>query len=205
MKIKELLKTILANERYPETFSLAGLLQFVSFQHLNGIAVARDGDREQYLAFFAGEPEGAIYIDDNGTFYGDKAARLIAGTEEFAFYEMHADIIDALIMGCRIFDKTYIRTNPSYPVPAFGNKSTGIGVLTLTIMQKNSPENGIRVSIRKDGMIVGSDITTDTGEVRFRLMYGIYTCIVEDKAHAVTSVHIEFDKVNPDIVLNLDR
>ena len=118
---------------------------------------------------------------------------------------MKADVIDALVMGCRIFDKTYIRTKPRCPVPEFGKKSTGIGVLSLTITQNCCPENGIRVSIRKDGMIVGSDITTDSGNVRFRLMYGDYTCIVEDKAHTVTSFHLAFDKVSPDVVLNIDR
>jgi len=62
--------------------------------------------------------------------------------------------------------------------------------------------HGLWLSIRNEGMTVGSDITTDTGSVGFRLMYGAYICIVEDRSHAMTSFQIRFDTMNNEIALN---
>ncbi len=205
MKTRDLLDMIPKGSQYPESMSLAELLRFASTRHLNGIAVAKSDNGEMYLAFLAGEPEGAIYIDDKGTFYGDKATVLIQGNEIFALWDVEADLVRALVMGCRIYEKTYIKTSSTYDVPDIGVKSTGIGILSLTIMRKKVPKNGVRVSIRKEGMTVGSDITTDTGSVGFRLMYGDYTCIVEDRAHAVSTFPLRFDRKNTRIVLDLEK
>ena len=108
-----MLDTILKGSKCLGTFSLAELLQYATTQSITGIAVAKDreGSRQLYLAFLAGEPEGAIFIDDNGTLYGDKAVMLIGGNESFALCDVPADIVDSLVMGCRIFEKTHIKSN----------------------------------------------------------------------------------------------
>ena len=50
-------------------------------------------------------------------------------------------------------------------VPEIGKKSQGIGVVTLSARREKNPQNGVRVSLRKEGKIVGSDVTTGAGEV----------------------------------------
>jgi hypothetical protein len=61
----------------------------------------------------------------------------------------------------------------------------------------------MRVSIRKDGKIVGSDTTTGNGEVSFRVMYGNYTCLVQDRSQTVTHFQITFDESHPSHILDL--
>lgn len=200
-----MLDTILKGSKSLGTFTLDELLQYTTTRNTNGIAVAGDGDnsRQQYLAFLAGEPEGAIFIDDNGTLYGDKAVMLIDGDETFVLYDVPVDIVDSLIMGCRIFEKTHIKTRTKYLVPEIGMKNVGIGVLSITICRGNVPLNGLRVSIRKEGQIVGSDVTTGDGSVNFRVKHGDYTCIVQDRSQTVTNFPIVFDESHATIILDL--
>jgi len=106
-------------------------------------------------------------------------------------------------MGCRIFEKSHIRKNITYTVPEIGRRSEGIGVVTLKVRREKQPLNGVRVSIRKDGKIVGSDITTGNGEASFRIMHGEYTCLVQDRAQQVTHFQISFDDAAPVHVLDL--
>lgn len=205
MEIKDLRDMLQKESQYLEGLSLAELLRLASTRQLDGIAVAKSDNTEMYIAFLSGEPEGAIYIDDKGTFYGDKATVLIQGNETFTLWYVKADLVRALVMGCRIYEKAYIKTSSTYKVPNIGVKSTGIGVLSITILDKNIPKNGVRVSIRKEGMTVGSDFTTDTGSVGFRLMYGDYSCIIEDRAHGVSTFPLRFDRTNTHIVLDLEE
>jgi hypothetical protein len=203
MNIQEMLGNILKGSKYLGTFSLAELLPYAASRHLNGIAVAKEGSREFYLAFLNGEPDGAVYIDEHGSLFGDTAVTQIHGTESYVLCEVQPDIVDALIMGSRIFEKTHLRKSMSYIVPEIGLKSKGIGVITLTIRRENNPQNGIRVSLRKEGKIVGSDITTGKGSVSFKVMYGDYTCIVQERSQSVTTFQVKFDETNPAITLDL--
>ena len=117
--------------------------------------------------------------------------------------EVKPDIVDAVAMGCRIFEKTHLRKSINYVIPEIGRKSEGIGQLQLVIQREREPQNGVRVSIRKDGKIVGSDIATEDGSVGFRAMYGDYDCIVQDRNQQITSFHIKFNETNPKIILEL--
>jgi hypothetical protein len=185
MKIQDMLANIPMESHHSDLMSIPELLRFCLSRHLTGIAVAKSGDTGIYLAFSSGEPEGAVYCDEKGTFFGDKATVLIKGDEIFTVLDVKPDLVSTLVMGCRIYEKSYLKTNSACLVPDIGLKSTGIGILSLKVLRKNMPENGVCVSIRKEGMVVGSDFTTDDGSVRFRLMYGDYTCVVEDKVHAI--------------------
>ena len=73
MKIQDLIKNIHKGSKHLGTFTLHELFQFASSRNFNGIAVAKENEREYYLAFIDGEAEGAIYIDDKGSLYSDKA------------------------------------------------------------------------------------------------------------------------------------
>jgi hypothetical protein len=203
MDLQELLENILKGSKYLGTYSLAELLTLVASRHLNAIAVAKEGECRYYLAFLNGEPEGALYVDNEGALFGDKAVIHIRGGRNYVLCDVKADIIDALVMGCRIFEKEHIRKNIMYMVPEIGRKSQGIGVVNLTVRREKKPQNGVRVSIRKDGKIVGSDTTTGNGEVSFRVMHGDYTCLVQERSQTVTHFPIIFDESHPSHVLDL--
>jgi len=203
MKPREMLEKILKGSNYLGTFSLPEVLTFAAFRHLNAIAAAKDGDREYYLAVLNGEPEGAIYVDADGTLFGDNAVVRMRADLNYLISEVKPDIIDALVMGCRIFEKGHIRKNMSSPVPEIGEKSRGYGIVSLSVLREKIPQNGVRVSIRKDGKIVGSDITTGNGEVSFRVMYGTYTCLVQDRSRTVTHFQIRFDESHPSHILDI--
>ena len=112
--------------------------------------------------------EGAIYIDDKGSLYSDKAVLMISGQEKFEFYNVKPDIVDAVVMGSRIFEKMHLKKSAPSLIPEIGKKSEGIGVLTVTITRDTVPQNGVSISIRRDGKILGSDITTGQGTARLR-------------------------------------
>jgi len=203
MKIQDLIENILKGSQYLGTFTLPDLVQFAATRTVNGLAVAKETEKEYYLAFAAGEPEGAIYIDEKGTLYGDKAVMMITGHEKFVLCDVSSDLVEAVVMGCRIFDKSHIRKSITYVIPEIGRKSAGMGILTLTVRRETAPRNGVRVSIRKDGKIVGSDIATEDGTVSFKVMYGEYDCIVQDRNQMLTTFHVPFDENNSKVILDL--
>jgi hypothetical protein len=203
MDLQELLENILKGSKYLGTYPLAELLTLTASRHLNAIAVAKEGNSKYYLAFLNGEPEGALFVDTEGSLFGDKAVVHIRGGRDYVLCDVKPDIIDALVMGCRIFEKEHIRKNVMYTVPEIGRKSQGIGVVTLSVRREKKPQNGVRVSIRKDGKIVGSDITTGNGEVSFRVMHGDYVCLVQERSQTVTHFPIIFDESHPSHVLDI--
>jgi len=203
MKIHELLENILKDSRSLGTYPLSELLSFAEKRMITGIAVAKENGSERYVALLAGEPEGAVYIDEKGVLFGDKAVLMVSGRESFVLTEIKEDIVEALIMSCRIFDKSRLRKSITPAVPEVGKIGGGIGVLTISVLRDGKAANGIRVSIRKDGRIVGSDITTDHGEVGFRVAFGDYDCILQDRTQAVTKYRIHFDGAHTSEALSL--
>ena len=203
MKVREMLGTIVRNSVCNGTFSTSDLLRQVKTKNITGIAQAKDDDRDLFLAIIGGEIEGAIMIDEKGELFGDKAVMLITRKEQFSLYEVDKEIVDAVVMGCRIFDKSHLRPTSSYDIPEFGMKSSGIGNLTLFIRHNNEPQNGVRVSIRKDGKIVGSDTTTGEGSVGFRVMYADYDIVLQDRNQMITTRRITFSESVPKIILEL--
>ena len=129
---------------------------------------------------------------------------MIKGHEKFEFYEVKPDVVDAVVMGSRIFEKTHLRKSLPSVIPEIGKKSEGIGVLRLTIQKDKIPQNGVSVSVRRQGKILGSDITTDDGNVSFKLTYGKYECTVMDRAQTLTTFHIRFNESTSRIVLDLN-
>jgi hypothetical protein len=203
MKIQELLEKILKGSQYLGTFDLLELLQHASARSINGLAVAKGDGRDLYLAFIAGEAEGAIYTDEKGVLFGDNAVLMIQPKEKFVLTENRPDVVEEIVMGSRIFDKNRLKKSISYDIPEIGGPIGGMGVLSITVKKEGVPQNGIRVSIRKDGRILGSDITTSDGTVRFRIAFGVYDCIVQDKAQMVTKYRIEFDASHASVPLTM--
>jgi hypothetical protein len=203
MKIKDMIETLLKDTPVLGTFPVSDLFRFAKKGNVNGIAATHDEEKHLFLVIVNGEAEGAMYFDEKGELFGDKVIMLIKGQEKFALHEVKKDLVEAVAMGCRVFEKSHLRANTSYELPEFGTKSAGIGHLTLIIEQKREPQNGIRVSIRKDGKIVGSDVTTQDGSVGFRVMYGNYDIILQDRNQMITTRRIKFDDANPKIILEL--
>jgi hypothetical protein len=98
----------------------------------------------------------------------------------------------------------HLKKSPPSLIPEIGKKSEGLGVLTLTIQKGDIPQNGFTVSIRSEGKILGSDITTDDGTASFKLQHGKYTCIVMDRAQNMTTFYVSFDESKSKILLDLN-
>ena len=58
-------------------FNIHELFQYTAPKNFVGVAAAKENEREYYLAFINGEAEGAIYIDEKGSLYSDKAVIMI--------------------------------------------------------------------------------------------------------------------------------
>ncbi len=128
---------------------------------------------------------------------------MITGHEKFVLYDITPDIVETIVVGCRILEKIHLRKSVPDVIPEIGKKRLGIGHLRVIILRDKEPQNGIRVSIRRAGKIVGSDVTTEDGSVGFRVMYGNYDCIVQDRNQMITSFHIIFNEATPEVILNL--
>jgi len=48
-----------------------------------------------------------------------------------------------------------------------------------------------------------SDVTTEDGSVGFKVLYGDYDCIVQDRNQMITSFQIKFKEANPKNILEL--
>jgi hypothetical protein len=203
MKIQEIIGTLLAQSTRLGTFMLPELMNFVQTGSIDGIAIAKTGDREFDLAILGGEPEGAILIEEKGTVYGDMAVLLLSGTEKFELYRVNPDLVEAVVVGCRILEKNHIRKSTMDTIPEFGVKSDGLGVLSVTVKRSGEPQNGLRVSIRKDGQMFCNDITTQNGTVGFKLPFGTYDCIVQDRTMRIYSSRIIFDPGHTRITLEI--
>jgi hypothetical protein len=203
MKIQDTIDTILEESKPLGTFPLPELIRFSETDRINGIAVSKENEKQQYLAILAGEVEGAIFIDEKGTLFGDNAVMLITGVELFTLYGVNSELVTSMIAGCRIFEKAHLKKGNCYEIPEFGKKNAGLGIFTLTLQRNNEPQNGVRVSIRKDGKVVGSDVTTQDGSVGFKLMHGRYAVIVQDRNQQLTTFHVEFEESSSHKILQM--
>jgi hypothetical protein len=203
MKIQELIGTLLAGSTRLGTYTLPELIKFVQSKNISGIAVAVSGDREFDLAIVGGEPEGAILIEEKGTLYGDKAVMLLSGSEKFELYDVKHDFVEAVAVGCRILEKGHIRKSSMDIIPEIGKKADGLGVLSIAVQRSGEPQNGVRVSVRKDGQMICSDITTQNGTVGFKILYGKYDCVVQDRTMMIHTFHIIFDPGHTRITLEI--
>ncbi len=203
MKIQELIGTLLAGSTRFGTFTLSEMVKFTQAQRINGIAVAVNGDREFDLAILDGEPEGAILIEEKGTLYGDKAVMLLSGNEKFELYDVKRDLVEAVAVGCRIMEKGHICKAGMDIIPEIGRKSDGLGVISIAVQRSGEPQNGVRVSIRKEGQMICNDITTQNGTVGFKLLFGKYDCVVQDRSMMIHTFHIIFDPGHMRITLEI--
>lgn len=203
MKIRDMIETILRDSREAGTHPLPAVFRIAAEGKISGLAVAREDGALACLAFVRGEPEGAILTDENGDLYGDKAVVLVTRMGQFGLYIVEPDIAEALVMGCRVFEKSRLKQGLSEAIPEIGVKSEGVGRLAIVLTKEKEPQKGIRVSIRKDGKIVGSDYTAGDGSAGFRLMHGDYECLVQDKSPQIRTFAIHFRENDQKILIEL--
>ena len=66
-------------------------------------------------------------------------------------------------------------------MPTIERRNEGTGSFTVIILKGKVPQSGIHVSIRKQGRVIGSDVTTQEGKAYFKVIFGEYDCVVMDR------------------------
>jgi hypothetical protein len=161
-----------------DIFTYSDLLRTVSEKKIHGVGMSSSRGRKTYLLFLEGEPEGALISDSTGELYGDKAIYLIKGEDQFTLYPLNPAVVERLIFGCRIYDKSHFTASYSLGLPEIGKKAEGIGRLIITVRKEGVPAAGITVKVRLNGQIVANDISDKGGEVSFRLLYAPYEVLI---------------------------
>ncbi|WP_292517289.1 hypothetical protein [Methanoculleus sp.] len=203
MEINDLMGEILEQSTYEGHFTLDDLLRYSSLHSLTGMGVFKGEKHTFFLVLSGGEPNGAIFVDEKGTLFGDSAVLRLVGGEDFDLFLVAPLIADALVARCRIFEKSHIKKNGRLDIPTIGAPTRQrIGVLCLTVRDAREPLAGAHVSIRKGKLVITSDVTDSAGKVCFRLLNGRYMCVVSDRTGERTRCIIEFH--DPQVETSVD-
>jgi hypothetical protein len=181
MEINEFLNEQMNATTSEYSSKLNDLKKYVTDGKKSGIGVTDIGFGKLYLLFKKGEPEGAVEIEKNGILLGDKAIYLLKGNEVFSFHPVEQEVIESYILLCRIFDRSHLTSNMSMAMPTIERRNEGTGSFTVIILKGKVPQSGIHVSIRKQGRVIGSDVTTHEGKAYFKVLFGEYDCVVMDR------------------------
>ncbi len=202
--ISEFIKAIVETTPSEGFFRLPQLMTFCTSESASGIGISREKDgSEIFLLFIAGEPQGAVFNDKVGTLCGDIAVFRLRGTELFSFHPVDPAKVEECALGCRVYDRSHLKGNPPVEIPHLSRREAGgIGILAITVLKRSVPQAGLHVSIRKDGQIVGSDITAATGKASFRLLFGEYECVIMDRDHTLRQYPVTFG--SPEILYAID-
>ena len=162
-------------------FGMNDLKTFVMDEKKSGIAVAVIERGVVYILFVSGEPQGAVEIDKTGMLIGDKAVFLLKGNEMFSFYRAERETVEQWVLTCRIFNKSHLNSNLSPNIPIIERKNEGMGSFAIRVIKDDIPQSGLHVSIRKQGRVLGSDVTTGEGKAYFKVLFGDYDIVVMDR------------------------
>ncbi len=179
MTSRDVLESLVADSPGEGPVGLQALLDLARNKGLSGIAKAESGEQHFYILFYEGEPDGAVLHDPKGTLFGNKAVFLLKGSEKFIFHPANPQIVERMILGCRVFDKNIFNRGRTRDIPQMKRvDETGAGVLVIRVIQSDAPVPGQRLSIRKGGQIIANDFTSAEGKISFRLLFGRYECVV---------------------------
>ncbi|HVP95018.1 MAG TPA: hypothetical protein VMS89_07600 [Methanoregulaceae archaeon] len=181
MELDEFLQSCIKARTSEGSYRMNDLKKFAAGEKISGVAVAVTERGTVYLLFSSGEPQGAVEIDKTGILIGDKAVFLLKGNEIFSFYLVEPELIDRWILTCRIFDRSHLNSTLSPNIPVIERKNEGMGSFAIQVLKDNSPQSGLHVSIRKQGRVIGSDVTTGEGKAYFKLLFGDYDIVIMDK------------------------
>lgn len=194
MQLLNIMDQFLSTSEAEGTYGLTPLLDLMGREKKTGIGFSDRGGKTFYLFFISGEPDGALFMDDKGVLLGDKAVLQLNGTESFRLYPIDDERAHHWVMVCRIFDNTHIKRRLSMNVPSLGQRTGGVGLFSLTVLDTGGPAQGYKVTIRKDRQIIASDITNREGKVTFKLLYGNYESVVMDHSGRIEVYLFRFDQ-----------
>jgi hypothetical protein len=115
-------------------------------------------------------------------------------TGRFTLYPLTPSVIEQLIIGSRIHNKSHFKRGSPVQLPEIGKKADGIGRFIIVLRQDGSPAAGLPIKIRRRGQIVASDITDPQGVASFRLMYGTYDLLVSREEQNIDVYEFCFDQ-----------
>jgi len=195
----------LIREAPPEgIYTYSALLKTVHEKKFHGVGLSDTNGKKTYILFLEGEPEGAILADNKGELFGDKAIYLIGGEDRFTLFPLNPAMVERIVFGCRIYDKSHFTKNYSLKLSEIGKKVERIGRLIIAVKNAGDPAVGIPLKIRKNGQIVGSDVTNQKGLVSFRLLYGLYEVLIVHNEHDIDVYEISFAPEHHEQPLDLE-
>ena len=206
MTDEEVLEAVIQASQGRGPYPMGDLLAEARGLTASGVAVAQEKGQKWYLLFLAGEPEGAILADRKGNLYGNKAVYLLKGSEQFLFYEANPEVVDRIVLICRVFDKRALARRLAGEIPEMTRKvEGGVGTFSMQVTRNGLPVPRYSVTIRKGGQVVGSDMTSDEGKVSFRLLFGRYECVISDRSFSNQVYEFEFsaDLQNRTVTLDI--
>jgi hypothetical protein len=171
---------------YPE------LLQNARDRNFHGIAVNSAHGIKTYFLFINGDPEGAVLADSRGELYGNKAIYRIKGGDQFILYPVNPELVERIVYSCRIYDKSHFTNHYTFGIPEFGKKAEGVGKAVIALKKGGGILAGVPIRIRKDGHIIANDITDETGQASFRLLYGKYEIIIVTQKNNIDVFEFSF-------------
>jgi hypothetical protein len=174
----EIIETLIREVEPEGVFQYSDLLPAACDTHFNGIAISYGTRKKIYILFLEGNPEGAVLADSKGELYGDKAIYLIERSDRFTLCRLNPDLIERVILSCRIYDKSHFTCQHSFVPAEFGKKYEGVGRAIIALKKDGVSLPGFPIRIRKDGQIVANDISDINGLVSFRLLYGKYEVLI---------------------------
>lgn len=202
MEIMDVINEILGQSRYLGSFPYCTMTETAgSVEGAIGIFV--DGVRSSVILFSGGEPAGAIYVDEVGALYGDAAALRLVDRGEYELYAVEKKVVDMVVARCRVFSKSHFPHPLTSDIPEIGGVRRTPGVLSIVVEKENSPQSGMRVSIRKGRHVLLSDTTTGDGRASFRLLNGRYDVVVIDRAQEVYTFLVDFHGSKSELVIEL--
>jgi len=122
---REILESIISGLPGEGPFALTDALSFARKSSFSGIGHAREKQGDFYLLFFDGDPAGAVLHDSKGTLFGNKAVYLIKGTEQFTLFTVKPEIVERLVLGCRIFDQEIFKRMTPVDIPEVKREREG--------------------------------------------------------------------------------
>jgi len=203
MDLAEALKFLVDSAPSSGNYPLDQLIRDIRKIRWDGIGVSERDNQWFFLLFLGGEPKGAVFIDEKGVLYGDKAVLLLRGSEIFSLHDASPDAMARYISVSRIFDESHLEHIFTKNIPSIAKKPEVLGVLSLRIVRDGNPQAGFHVSMRKNGMMVGNAVTLEDGIVSFKLFHGPYECALMDEHHQIRKAQIQFDQHDSFITIEL--
>jgi hypothetical protein len=192
MEIAELFDRVLNNSEYIGNYGFESLLDHMADNQQSGLAVTGGEKKHFILIFVKGEPEGAALIEEKGMLFGDKVIFLLQHDEMFKLFLVEPEFSESLAARCKVYDKSHLKRKLATEIPTFGGNQVTLGKLCIVVKRKDSLQSGMRVSLRKGRQVLASDITAIDGRVCFKVLNGMYDCVILDREQKTYRFRVDF-------------